>query len=42
MDGMADLILRAVRGENLLSRPRWPGPDKTIQLMVRSWMDPGA
>jgi creatinine amidohydrolase len=26
VDGMTDLILRAVRGENLLSRPRWPGP----------------
>ena len=26
VDGMADLILRAVRGENLLSRPRWPEP----------------
>ena len=26
VDGITDLILRAVRGENLLSRPRWPGP----------------
>ena len=26
MDGMTDLILRAVRGENLLGLPRWPGP----------------
>ena len=23
---MTDLILRAVRGENLLSHPRWPTP----------------
>ena len=26
VDGITDLILRAVRGENLLGRPRWPGP----------------
>ena len=29
-------ILRAVHGENLLTRPRWPGPYKMIQLMFRS------
>ena len=26
VDGMTDLILQAVRGENLLGRPRWPDP----------------
>ena len=26
VEGMTDLILQAVRGENLLTRPRWPGP----------------
>lgn len=26
INGIADLILRSVRGENLLGRPRWPGP----------------
>jgi creatinine amidohydrolase len=26
VEGMTDLILRAVRGENLLSHPRWPTP----------------
>jgi len=26
VDGMSDLILQAVRGENLLNRPRWPEP----------------
>jgi len=26
VEGMADLILRAVGGENFFSRPRWPGP----------------
>ena len=26
MEGMSDLILRATRGENLFSRPRWPEP----------------
>ena len=26
MEGMTDLILQAVRGENLLTRPRWPEP----------------
>ena len=26
VEGMTDLILQAVRGENLFSRPRWPGP----------------
>ena len=25
VEGMTDLILRAVRGENILGRPRWPG-----------------
>jgi hypothetical protein len=26
VEGMTDLILRAVRGENLRTRPRWPEP----------------
>lgn len=26
VEGMTDLILQAVRGENLRTRPRWPGP----------------
>ena len=26
VEGMTDLILQAVRGENLFTRPRWPGP----------------
>jgi len=26
VEGMTALILQAVRGENLLTRPRWPGP----------------
>ena len=26
VEGMTDLILQAVHGENLLTRPRWPGP----------------
>jgi len=26
VDGMTDLILLAVHGENLRTRPRWPGP----------------
>jgi len=26
VEGMTDLILQAVRGENLFGRPRWPGP----------------
>ena len=26
MEGMTDLILQSVRGENLFKRPRWPEP----------------
>jgi hypothetical protein len=26
VEGMTDLILQAVRGENLFTRPRWPDP----------------
>jgi len=26
VEGMTDLILQAVRGENLFDRPRWPAP----------------
>jgi len=43
VSGMADLILRAVRGENLLSRPRWPEPvqnDPAYVQVVEDILEP--
>lgn len=43
MEGMSGLILRAVRGENLRSRPRWPEPvqnDPTYDQVVEYALEP--
>ena len=41
--GMSELILRAVRGENLRTRPRWPEPlqaDPTYDQIVEDILEP--
>ena len=43
VEGMAGLILQAVRGENLFGRPRWPGPvenDPAYRQIVEYALDP--
>jgi creatinine amidohydrolase len=35
VEGMTDLILQAVHGENLFTRPRWPGPAQDDPEYVR-------
>ena len=35
VEGMTDLILQAVRGENLFNRPRWPAPSRRTPLTPR-------
>lgn len=43
VEGMTDLILQAVRGENLFSRPRWPGPlqnDPAFAEVVEDILEP--
>jgi creatinine amidohydrolase/Fe(II)-dependent formamide hydrolase-like protein len=43
VDGMTDLILQAVRGENLLNRPRWPEPmlsDPEFSQLVEDILQP--
>jgi hypothetical protein len=43
VDGMTDLILRAVHGENLRTLPRWPGPaqdDPAYSQIVEGILEP--
>jgi creatinine amidohydrolase len=43
VEGMTDLILQAVRGENLFMRPRWPAPlrnDPVYPHIVEGILDP--